>query len=763
MKRDIAEDEIKIKFTFNYQENITIICNINERIINILTIFCQITKIKLESVYFLCNGIQIKNFNITLKNLANHDNILIKEMQILVYYKANSVKIIISHLNADSYEEKKDIDVDISSVFYEFLSKNKLDNDNVILKYNNILVDTNQTIHQFMTKHNIKLSTQGLNQNNNDNNLTQIKFDALDIHPFSKINFKYQKKESEYYFSLEKNMGDIFTDYVTKNGLDKKKVDFKYKDISIKENQTLNEFIKKYVNNNQKEEQNQTIDNLNNNQLKENETKIEIDVVDLSCPAFFFRRYKLPFFIILGLIIVVGAAILIALLLKKKSDNSSSVSSPKIQNIPNDYFIKATYSSKESETIRLISNEYDLKKIKTIFIDGELLNPKKSHTFNEGGQHIIYYSFNYLSDHSLNSEGKGLFNGITNLIKIEVSNFSENYPDISFQGMFNNCINLQTADFSQMRLNYDFYYKFYQSNVFDYYNSMDYMFNNCTSLTSVNFDFPKIKEYEIDIISSKYMFNNCTSLTNLYISKINFYNYFNNMFSNCILLETLVLNIFNYYDYNNNMSYMFYNCTSLASLVFTSDKIYLPSDMSYSFAYCSSLKKLELEFDYFYSYYYEKSAFTMSNAFRNCTSLRTINFNSELIYEDMSYLFMGCTSLEDIKTLYNYFNLPVAKYTQGMFLDCKSLYSPPSIYNGFYSDDLIDISYMFSGSSLYRIDLSGLVTNYITNYEGLFYGCENVNYIDISSFTHNNLSDSNLSIFKVNYFDSVTLVEMKNS
>ena len=49
--------------------------------------------------------------------------------------------------------------------------------------------------------------------------------------------------------------------------------------------------------------------------------------------------------------------------------------------IPEDYFIKATYFSHESETVKLISDEYDLNKIKNMSIDGNIINPIKDFTF----------------------------------------------------------------------------------------------------------------------------------------------------------------------------------------------------------------------------------------------------------------------------------------------------------------------------------------------------------------------------------------------
>ena len=66
---------------------------------------------------------------------------------------------------------------------------------------------------------------------------------------------------------------------------------------------------------------------------------------------------------------------------------------------------------------------------------------------------------------------------------------------------------------------------------------------------------------------------------------------------------------------------------------------------------------------------------------------------------------------------------------------------------------------MFSGcSSLTSVDLSLYITNNIKNYEGLFYNCQTLIYADISSFNHNNLSNSKLSIFDDNYSSNITII-----
>jgi len=311
--------------------------------------------------------------------------------------------------------------------------------------------------------------------------------------------------------------------------------------------------------------------------------------------------------------------------------------------------------------------------------------------------------------------------------------------------MFNNCINLKACDFSKVNLNYNNISDYYNREIYEYYNSMDYMFNNCKSLTSINFDFKMQKEVKMNIISSKYMLNNCISLKEIYLNKITFQQNLNNMFSNCIQLENIYLRDFIYSGNSLNMSYMFYNCSSLVSLNFPSENLAIPNNMSYSFAYCISLKKFDLEFEKEYDYSIYR---TMSNAFRNCTSLISINLKFPLIFDDMSYAFMGCHSLYSLETGHFYIYSYV-KYMNGMFLDCYEFDNGDFI--SITAGEVIDVSYMLSNTRIAFADFSGFDTKSIINYRGLFYGCEYLSSLDISSFTHNNLPDANLSIFKGDY------------
>jgi len=444
----------------------------------------------------------------------------------------------------------------------------------------------------------------------------------------------------------EDKIGDICSEFASKNNINKKKVMFKYEDKSVNQKLTLNEFLKE------------------NNII--NFSDIKIDVINSQFYPAFVTIHKIKLIVILSIAAVgIATFVIVYTILNKKHD---------------DYFIKATYlSTRSDEPVKLISDGFNINKIKKIKIDDKKIEPTKTYTSNETGEHTVFYSFNSFKKDSLLSKngGNGIFNGIENLISVEFTDYKKKYPDARFFEMFKNCKNLKSVDLSKIELEY----KAGES----YDNGKDY--------------------------SSEYF---------------------------------------------NSINYMFYNCSSLTSVNFPSSKI-IPLDMSYLFAYCSSLKELTLDFRGNSS----KSK-SMSNAFRNCTSLVNISFMSDNEYEDLSYLFMGCSSLKSLTN--SYFNFNNVKYMNNIFYDCRSLPLFGLIPKGlneeesknyvferrnfiFNTTNLIDISNMFFGcSSLNYVNLN-INTTKIRNYEGLFYNCNNLATIIIVYFTHNNLPDSNLTIF----------------
>ena len=784
----IESDEINIIFTYESQKENTIKCNINEKVINILQKYSKLIGKELNSLYFICNGARLDDYEKTINEIANKINISNMEINILVYEQSDSVNgddtkniYFLEENNTIKIPCKKDDKIKTISEKYEHLTK--FNHKSVIYKYKGQELDLEKTFDDY----NIKEKDIFIN----------VDKKTLLYIIFSYLNIKYT---IECY--KEDKIEDICSDFASKNKIDKKKLIFKYKDNIVDKNQTLNQFFN------------------NNNIININE--IVIDAIDIPFPPIspsFLITHKIKLIIIASITIVSTIAIPTVIAIKNKNKDTTTpvpsytttpvtsditivtsttttvpdTSKPSntipdtstLTSVPStivhsteplikcdvgykldyygqcnvDYFIKAIYSSKANEYIRLISDEYNLNKIRTMIIDGKYIKPTKYYTFNEYGSHTILFSF-FPYNISTKNEAIGIFNGIENLLNVEFSSYKDDYPDVRFIKMFNNCINLISVDFSKISF-YETSYSIYDYS--EYFNIFDYTFNNCINLKYVNFSI-SIPPVCITIHSTKFMFNNCISLTSINLSVFcyDFDNYenikssgSNNMFSNCISLKEINSGYTFFSNDPTNVSYMFYNCSLLTSVDLSSSGLII-CDMSYMFAYCYQLKELiftsEIGGDHF-KY--------MSNAFRNCTSLvnATLPFYTKSV-EDMSFLFYGCISLTYIFmssfTIENYVN---SKYMNYMFYDCRSLKSishldfftnRTQVY--FNNTNLQDISYMFSGcSSLTSIDLSKFITKNVKNYEGLFNNCPKLEYIDISPFTHNNLPKSNLSIFNNNY------------
>ena len=704
-----------IEIEFNLNKDLYIIkSNLDEKLENIFQKYCKEKGLSINSLVFLKNGVVINNLEQTLEEISNNYEKSNKKLTILV-------KRINSELNINKVDNKAKTQRDIITN-----KKNKYFNKN---KSVNIIEE--ETVQKFDVDINTKENT--LNIINENDEVT--------------INFKYQDLYNPIKCSREDKLEKACIEFANEKRKVKKYLKFYFYSEVIEQDKTIKHFF-------------------NENYINEDRKEITLYVEDNE-PCF---NKNLLF--LLSIIPIIGAIIGI-LVSNYKSDSSSKKSSNvNGDNIKNetkcdngytltkydqciiDYFIKAIYFSNSNEKVKLISDNYNINKINKLIIDGEEITPIKSYIFKSQGNHSIYISFNSYNYSSISNidQANGIFSGIDNLIEVEFSGYIGNYPDVRFYSMFNNCKNLKKVDMSKIRYDYYYYYGYYESDdkfSSEYFNIMDYMFNNCINLTAVYFRsfFP--------IHRAKYMFNNCISLKNIDLSytriSCSLQLDLSNMFSNCISLISISLPNINCEKTNNNISYIFYNCSSLSSLNFPSDFMNPPLDMSYSFAYCTSLK----EFDLCFKSYKGVENNSIKGAFKNCTSLTSIKLRFDRAFTDMSYLFYGCTSL--IKIQANSFTNGV-KYMNYMLYDCHSLKSWNNDFSK-VSTSLIDISYMFSGcSSLTSVDLSLYNTNNIKNYEGLFYNCQTLISADISSFNHNNLSNSKLSIFDDNYSSNITII-----
>ena len=434
-----------------------------------------------------------------------------------------------------------------------------------------------------------------------------------------------------------------------------------------------------------------------------------------------------------------------------------------------DFLINATFQANRGATIDLFPSGFK-SYISQMFIDGKKISPISSHQyqFESGGNHIVYLKISKVSG----SPQRSLFSQNTHLISVSFTDFDEYIPNVSFEFIFNGCKNLTSVDLSKIKIKS---------------NKMSCMFNGCEKLKYVNLNFKSPITAETPNI--QYMFKNCKSLTSVDLSKVNVSQiiYFEEMFYGCTSLEEINLENFEIsYKSSIYIDSMFYNCTSLKSLDLSSfkpknlysmkktfyncysltsinlDKLYsnLVVDMSHLFYNCSSLKFLNLSdmltekihdmrgmfqnckslTSILFSKNFDTTQITdilMGHLFYNCHSLTRINFPDNFIIRNsnLTYLFANCYSLTSIDMAH--FDFSTTWYYNSMFQNCYNLTSiDASNFNFIFYNNQNQITNMFSGCySLTSIDFS-IYNNIPISYDGLFFDCPNLHYINISFITN---------------------------
>ena len=160
------------------------------------------------------------------------------------------------------------------------------------------------------------------------------------------------------------------------------------------------------------------------------------------------------------------------------------------------YNIKAIFKTRtKNENIKLIQKFYQY--IEEMTIDGnKLAKPVKTYTFENKGEHIVYYKMRIPDNGSLN----GIFEGLNKMISVSFSENMELENITQMNRMFYNCQNLQSIDLSHLNT----------KNV----DIMNYMFYQC--LTLDNIDLSEVESSKVKDISN--MFENCVSVKNIDIS-----------------------------------------------------------------------------------------------------------------------------------------------------------------------------------------------------------------------------------------------------
>ena len=337
-----------------------------------------------------------------------------------------------------------------------------------------------------------------------------------------------------------------------------------------------------------------------------------------------------------------------------------------------------------------------------------------------------------------------MFSDLTSITSVKMNYELQNNSDMSY--MFYNCYNLQ--NFAYYINNTDNLVKINMTN----------MFYNCQMLQNFNFSLNASKF--INVFTAN-MFFNCQSLkTIIFDYNINV-NDMTSMFFNCISLEKINFEKIQT-TYSINISYMFYNCSKLTTIISKSSNIKI-SDMRYMFYNCGSLNKVNISYfigsnsyinmaNCFYNCYnlsqiegsFENLIISdTSKIFYNCVSLISLNFNPKQVKENinMTKMFYNCEKINKItftisennnNELNSYFYPNDLYYT---FYNCKSLTSVE--FNFFKTDYVKEISYMFFNCKKlthFSMKNSNFSNSLITNMKGMFQNCESLITLDLSLF-----------------------------
>lgn len=204
-----------------------------------------------------------------------------------------------------------------------------------------------------------------------------------------------------------------------------------------------------------------------------------------------------------------------------------------------------------------------------------------------------------------------------------------NFAPFNIEGLCADCTNLETADISVS-----------SSNVI---SNISHMFDNCTSLTTVNFN---DTFYNSGTKSSvEYLYNNCSSLTSASLN-------------------------FNLDSTARSLSHILNGCTSLTSFSssFNTDNI---EDFESCFQNCKSLEKINIRNWNF------RNAKNISSLFCGCDNLETIelpagNIGSNI--ESTSQAFKDCPSLKYIYApKYTDWNVSLTSDSTDMFTGSTQL------------------------------------------------------------------------------------------
>ncbi len=366
-----------------------------------------------------------------------------------------------------------------------------------------------------------------------------------------------------------------------------------------------------------------------------------------------------------------------------------------------------------------------------------------------------------------------MFNYCENLTQLDLSNFNTSKV-ADMRGLIRNCATLTSIDLSS----------FDTSRVTDMTN----MFDQCSSLISLdlsNFD-------TSNVVDMTDMFTSCTNLTQLNLSNFNTSSVTDmaSMFSHCTNLKSIDLSSFNTNSVTN-ISGMFDGCTNLTSLDLSSFDTNKVTSTAYLFSNCSNLTQITFGEKWNKSVplpvprktctgWYSDSDFTTKVADAGASYMPTgpITIYTDVVpdiyvtlYTDGTLAFAETKNpfpektidvqYEDVSeregtnnwTEYPWYNernsvttvefvnkiSPIS--TSSWFAECRNLTTIKNIEN-LDTSKVTNMSFMFYFcDSLTELDLSSFDTSNVTNMQSMFNSCWNLKKINISSFNTSNVTN----------------------
>ena len=300
------------------------------------------------------------------------------------------------------------------------------------------------------------------------------------------------------------------------------------------------------------------------------------------------------------------------------------------------------------------------------------------------------------------TELEGFFAEFEKVTEIEGLQYLNTGLATSFSYMFNDCFALEAVDLSNWNT----------SKV----ETMEHMFYFCRNLTSI--DLRKWNTHNVTDMDG--MFFLCYKLEEVNMDNLDLSNVTNmhQMFRECTALTSVGMNGWDISKVEN-MSDMFYNCSSLESIDFSGVKIWSVTDMSFMFEQCVNLKSVDFGNNITYQLYY------LGEMFYACSSLTSVKFGSGFatnLATDMSLMFAGCSSLEELRLGFETDNV---EFFNNMFSACTNLRYLDIQFFTFTNAE--NTSAMFKGcESLETIiclnDLNSATS--LSTYDGMFEGCE---------------------------------------